>query len=35
VDSEGIEASFDKGVLTVLVPKREEAKARTIEVKAK
>ena len=35
VDSEGIEATFDKGVLTVLVPKREEAKARTIEVSAK
>ena len=34
-DSERIEASFDNGVLTVLVPKREEAKARTIEVKAK
>ncbi|HEX7247514.1 MAG TPA: Hsp20/alpha crystallin family protein [Actinomycetota bacterium] len=34
-DSERIEASFDNGVLTVLVPKREEAKARTIEVMAK
>jgi HSP20 family protein len=34
-DSERIEASFDNGVLTVLVPKREEAKPRTIEVKAK
>jgi HSP20 family protein len=34
-DSERIEASFDDGVLTVLVPKREEAKPRTIEVKAK
>ena len=34
-DSERIEASFDNGVLTVLVPKREEAKARTIEVTAK
>ncbi|MDH4111887.1 MAG: Hsp20/alpha crystallin family protein [Actinomycetota bacterium] len=33
-DSEHIEASFDNGVLSVLVPKREEAKARTIEVKA-
>jgi HSP20 family molecular chaperone IbpA len=33
-DPERIEASFDNGVLTVLVPKREEAKARTIEVKA-
>jgi HSP20 family protein len=34
-DAERIEASFDSGVLTVAVPKREEAKARTIEVKAK
>ena len=34
-DSERIEASFDNGVLSVLVPKREEAKARTIEVTAK
>lgn len=34
-DPERIEASFDNGVLTVLVPKREEAKARTIEVTAK
>ncbi|HJR99020.1 MAG TPA: Hsp20/alpha crystallin family protein [Actinomycetota bacterium] len=34
-DSERIEASFDNGVLTVLVSKREEAKPRTIEVKAK
>ena len=33
-DPERIEASFDNGVLTVLVPKREEAKARTIEVTA-
>jgi HSP20 family protein len=32
-DAERVEASFDKGVLTVQVPKREEAKARTIEVK--
>lgn len=32
---ERIEASFDNGVLTVLVPKREEAKSRTIEVTAK
>ena len=34
-DTERIEASFDNGVLTVSVPKREEAKARTIEVTAK
>jgi HSP20 family protein len=33
-DAEKIEASFDTGVLTVRVPKREEAKPRTIEVKA-
>ncbi len=33
-DGERIEASFDRGVLTVSVPKREEAKPRTIEVKA-
>jgi len=33
-DSEKINAGFDKGVLTVEVPKREEAKPRTIEVKA-
>ncbi len=34
-DPEKIEASFDKGVLTVEVPKREEAKPRKITVKAK
>jgi HSP20 family protein len=34
-EAERIEASFDNGVLAVLVPKREEAKARTIEVSAK
>ena len=33
-DGEKIEASFDKGVLTVTVPKAEVAKPRTIEVKA-
>ena len=33
-DAEKIEASFDRGVLSVQVPKREEAKPRTIEVKA-
>ena len=32
---DGIDATFDKGVLTVTVPKAEAAKARTIEVKAK
>ncbi|HEX7464750.1 MAG TPA: Hsp20/alpha crystallin family protein [Actinomycetota bacterium] len=34
-DVENVEASFDKGVLTVEVPKREEAKPRKITVKAK
>jgi HSP20 family protein len=34
-DGERIEAGFDKGVLTVTVPKAEIAKPRTIEVKAK
>jgi HSP20 family protein len=33
-DTEKIEASFDKGVLSVTVPKAEAAKPRTIEVKA-
>jgi HSP20 family protein len=33
-DPERIEAAFDKGVLTVRVPKAEAAKPRTIEVKA-
>jgi HSP20 family protein len=32
-DAERIEASFDRGVLTVSVPKAEAAKPRTIEVK--
>jgi HSP20 family protein len=34
-DGEKIEAAFDKGVLTVTVPKAEVAKPRTIEVKSK
>ena len=33
VDTERIEASFDTGVLTVSVPKAEQAKPRTIEVR--
>ena len=33
-DPERIEASFDKGVLKVSVPKSERAKPRTIEVRA-
>ena len=34
-DTERIEATFDKGVLTVLVPKTEQAKPRTIEVRSR
>jgi HSP20 family protein len=34
-DSENVSASFDRGVLTIEVPKREEAKPRKIVVKAK
>jgi HSP20 family protein len=34
-DGEKIEAAFDKGVLTVTVPKAAIAKPRTIEVTAK
>ena len=33
-DTERIEATFDKGVLTVSVPKTEQAKPRTIEVRS-
>jgi HSP20 family protein len=33
-DPEGIQASFDAGVLTIEVPKKEEAKPRRIRVKA-
>jgi HSP20 family protein len=33
-DTERIEASFDKGVLSVVVPKSEQAKPKTIQVKA-
>ena len=33
-DPEGIRASFDAGVLTIEVPKKEEAKPKKIEVKA-
>lgn len=33
-DPERIEASFDKGVLRISVPKSERAKPRTIEVRA-
>ena len=34
-DPERIEATFDKGVLAVSVPKVEQAKPRTIEVRSK
>lgn len=33
VESEKVEASFDKGVLTVSIPKAEKAKPRRIEIK--
>jgi HSP20 family protein len=33
-DAEGIEATFDKGVLTIEVPTREAAKPKKIEIKA-
>ena len=33
-NAEKVEATFDKGVLTIQVPKREEAKPRKITVKA-
>jgi len=33
-DPEGIQASFDAGVLTIEVPKKEAAKPRKIQVKA-
>jgi HSP20 family protein len=34
-NAEAIQASFDKGVLTVEIPKREEAKPKKITIKAK
>ena len=33
IDSESVDASFNKGVLTVRLPKAAEAKARKIEIK--
>ena len=33
MDTEGITASIDKGVLTVILPKTKEASSRRIEVK--
>ena len=35
VDATRVEAGYDQGVLTVKLPKREEAKARTIPVNVK
>ena len=35
VDASRVEAAYDQGVLTVKLPKREEAKARTIPVGVK
>jgi HSP20 family protein len=34
VNPDKVEATFDKGILTIVVPKREEAKPRKIQVKA-
>jgi len=34
VDAEKVEAGFDKGVLTVSIPKAEQIKPRRIEIKA-
>ena len=34
VESEKVEAGFDKGVLTVSIPKAERAKPRRVEIKA-
>lgn len=34
VQADKVEASFDKGVLTVSIPKAEQAKPRRIEIKA-
>jgi len=35
VDASKVEATYENGVLTVVLPKREEARARTIEVSVK
>jgi HSP20 family protein len=35
VDPAKVEATYEDGVLTVVLPKREEARARTIQVNAK
>ena len=34
VDSDKVTAEFKHGVLTITLPKRKEAKARRVEVKA-
>ena len=34
VEADKVEASFDKGVLTVSIPKAEQAKPRRVEIKA-
>jgi len=34
-DADGVEATFEHGVLTVVLPKRPESKTRQIEVKGK
>jgi HSP20 family protein len=34
LDSERAEATFDKGILTLTIPKKEDAKPKTIQVKA-
>lgn len=34
-DPEGIDASFDAGVLTIQIPKKDEAKPKKIAIKAK
>jgi len=35
LDAEKAEATFDKGVLTLVIPKKEEVRPKTIQVKSK
>mgnify|MGYP001179631965 FL=1 len=35
LDSERAEATFDKGVLTLVIPKKEEVRPKTIQIKSK
>lgn len=35
IKADNIEASFDRGVLKITLPKKEEAKKKNIEVKVK